>query len=238
MKRENSIESFKQFVELIGDMSLLVNDKVEFLIIYRGQEEDWSLLPNIGRYGVLSNEIKEKKIFDEFKRLSYPNLDSNLKYNEWDLLALAQHHRLPTRLLDWTGNPLAALWFACIKEKKDDSDRIVWYFVVKEKELADTSKGSPFQQEITKVFRPNHITKRIISQDGWFTVHKFVKDNKIIPFNKHRIYNKRVFKFKIPENQRNDILKRLDAMGVNSFSLFPDLEGLSSYLKWKNFTRI
>jgi len=111
-------------------------------------------------------------------------------------------------------------------------------FVVKEKELADTSKGSPFQQEITKVFRPNHITKRIISQDGWFTVHKFVKDNKIIPFNKHRIYNKRVFKFKIPENQRNDILKRLDAMGVNSFSLFPDLEGLSSYLKWKNFTRI
>ena len=238
MTTVHSITSFKHFVELIGNMSLTVSDKIGFLIIFRGQEEDWSLLPKIGRYNDLSNEKIEKTIFNEFKRRSYPNLDSNLKYNDWDLLALAQHHRLPTRLLDWTGNPLAALWFAFINEKKNDLDRIVWCFLVREKELSDTSKGSPFQQKKTKVFRPNHITKRIISQDGWFTVHWFAEDNKIIPLNDNTIYYKRLFKFKIPESQRNDVLKRLDAMGANSSSLFPDLEGLSSYLEWKTFKRI
>lgn len=241
-KHEYSVDSFDVYIQLIGDMSLMLNDEGGFLSIYRGQEEDWPLLPKIGRDGVLSDDIlkKEEVIFDEFKRLSYPHLDSNLKYNDWDLLALAQHHRLPTRLLDWTGNPLAALWFACIKEKekKNDSDRIVWFFVVRDKDLPDTSKGSPFEQKITKVFKPNHITKRITSQDGWFTVHKFVEKYKFIPLNNHKTYRKRLVKFKLPENKRNDFLMRLNAMGVNNFTLFPDLEGLSNYLEWKNFTKI
>jgi hypothetical protein len=139
-------------------MSLTVDLPGYTFSIYRGQEKDWSLLPSIGRNSSLSSEDilkKEMNIFNEYKRLSYPYLDSNLKNNEWDLLALAQHHRLPTRLLDWTINPLAALWFACIKEKDDDSDRIVWLFAVGESDLIKRS-DSPFIQTQTKVFRPDH----------------------------------------------------------------------------------
>jgi hypothetical protein len=42
-----------------------------------------------------------------------------------------------------------------------------------------------------------------------------------------------MIKIRIPETIRNDILNKLDIMGINNFSLFPDLEGLSQYLEWK-----
>lgn len=235
---ENRIESFDSFIQDTIKLGLKLDRLNNSFTIYRGQEKDWPLLPSIGRNSsLLSEKILEKeiKILKEFKRLSYPYLDSNLKYDEWDLLALAQHHRLPTRLLDWTRNPLVALWFACIKEKEknNDSDRIVWLLAVGGDDLVMKSDlGGPFTQDKTKVFRPDHITKRITSQNGWFTVHNFEKD-KIIPLSEIVKYNPRMMKIRIPETIRNDILDKLDVMGVNNFSLFPDLEGLSQYLEWK-----
>lgn len=235
--QEKRVESFDIFIQYTIKMGLKLNSLSNCFTIYRGQKEDRSLLPSIGRDTSLSYSTvieMEKKILNEYRRLSYPYLDSNLKYDEWDFLALAQHHGLPTRLLDWTGNPLAALWFACIKEKdkSDDSDRVVWLLSVNEGDIKKPDSTGPFEQDRTKVFRPNHITKRIISQNGWFTVHNFEND-KIIPLEEMYIYYPRMIKIYIPEIQRDDILKRLDIMGINSYSLFPDLDGLSHYLEWK-----
>lgn len=97
MVQEKRIDSFESFIQETINMRFHFKHAVgNYFTIFRGQEKDWSLLPSIGRGSFLSStEIlkKEKKIFDEFVRLSYPYLDSNLHNNKWNLLAFAQHHR-------------------------------------------------------------------------------------------------------------------------------------------------
>lgn len=46
---------------------------------------------------------------------------------EWEWLFLMQHHRAPTRLLDWTESPLAALFFAVDSDSRNNKyDGAVW----------------------------------------------------------------------------------------------------------------
>jgi hypothetical protein len=101
-------------------------------------------------------------------------------------------------------------------------------------ELADCKEYSPFNNPRTVAFKPNHVTPRLISQNGWFTTHKFIeKTNKFIKLNKNKDYTKRLFEYKIDNNTREEILTRLDTLGINEFTLFPNLDGLSKYLVWK-----
>ena len=65
-------------------------------------------------------------MFDEFKRRGVAVLPSRPS-DDWEFLAVARHHGLPTRLLDWTENPLAALFFAL--EEPSSGDSAVWCYV-------------------------------------------------------------------------------------------------------------
>ena len=156
-------------------------------------------------------------------------------FTTWDLIALAQHHGLPTRLLDWTTNPLAALWFAFQKEENKTGERCVWGLSINNSYLADFKK-SPFSQVRTVIFRPNHITKRITAQNGWFTNHKFLQESSsFIPLNRHKTYSIKLAKFKFSNKLRIEMLKTLEMMGINHYTMFPDLDGLTSYIEWKRF---
>lgn len=221
--------------------NILIQNKYD-KVLYRGQENlEFELMPKIGRKGFYVKKETEKteiEVFEEFKRRNFSHLDRFNSINDWDLLAIAQHHGLPTRLLDWTENPLVALWFAFATETNNVKNRVVWAFLPLNDEIVtEKTKGGPYNQTETKVFKPRHTNNRIIAQQGWFTVHKFSKNSTFVPFNKNNKYNKRLMKFTIPNELRNEILNKLDKLGVNFYSIFPDTEGLCKYLQWKTFQK-
>jgi hypothetical protein len=81
--------------------------------IFRGVADahGHKLVPKIGRDPDVYDSQVEKVIFANFKRRARQYVTTD-RMSDWELLALAQHHGLPTRLLDWTTNPLVAAYFA------------------------------------------------------------------------------------------------------------------------------
>src|SRR4030095_10118653 len=94
-----TVTSFREYQEIILGMP------AESFILYRGQPIDKTLLPKIARYVVQDVDRVEREMLAEFQRRSL-HLVNKHPDNLWDWLALAQHHGMATRLLDWSENPL------------------------------------------------------------------------------------------------------------------------------------
>jgi hypothetical protein len=227
----NTIISLTDFVEKIERNCL------DGTFLFRGQSQDYPLLPKIARINKFKNSLNmleaEQKMLKEFKRKSIPMLDRTPQ-NDWDWLAQMQHHGLATRLLDWTENPLAALWFAVRKPPKNSDPAVVWIFMPKGNDFINSSTDiSPFECNSTKVYQPDHISQRIVAQSGWFTVHKYFKDEKVfIPLDNNKLYKKKRIKLTIPTRLFSELRYRLNQCGINSATMFPDLDGLCQQIQW------
>ncbi|MBI2908268.1 MAG: FRG domain-containing protein [Chloroflexi bacterium] len=120
--------------------------RTDFLpdIAYRGLPKDCALLTTLQRLQLRVNRKdytpfdtdderakelarRERRLIDSFRKYSRSMLQFGT--TDWDVMLVAQHHRLPTRLLDWTLSPMVAMFFATEKigkEDEDEPDGVIW----------------------------------------------------------------------------------------------------------------
>lgn len=216
-------------ISTLSEFHKMVESQRSSLPIYRGEgKPTWALMPKIGRCYHYRKKIDSKSpdkvfyeeivVFEDFKRRATPYLPQS-PADDWQWLAVAQHHGLPTRLLDWTENPMVAAFFAAFDKYLEDS--VIYVLDRREIELALKSE-SPFKLTETKIFEPTHLTPRITAQAGLFSVHHE-------PWKAYD--NPSLQRWVLKEQCLIELAGALERGGVHYASLFPELGGLAKYLK-------
>lgn len=203
------------------------------LLLFRGQDCSDPLLPKIARKNpAVNTKATERQMLEELRRVGggfLPQSDED----DLDLLARAQHYGMATRLLDWTSNPLAAVWFAC-RDCDERKNGFVFSFVPgDELVLTKSDANLPFDTGKTIIYRPRLNNARIVAQAGWFTLHRFSeKSSRFIPLDVNTGMKGKIDRWEILGSQKTEMLIDLDQMGINYQSMFPDLEGVCRHLNW------
>jgi len=239
---ETTIYTIEAYLNLIKKKQAEKLHEIKNLeLLFRGQHGDYPLLPKLARLKPKGELLTtEQQILYEFKRTNPLLIAQHHPLDDWDYLTLGQHFGMPTRLLDWSKNALTALWFACDaqNERRDVNDEycVVWILLATEKDFINETKFiEPFDVPQTKIVRPRIIKQRINNQSGVFTVtcSKDLTGQKSMADLES--YKDRLIKVKIPTGKIEMIKMDLDTLGINSFSIFPELEGLCSFLQWRYF---
>jgi hypothetical protein len=293
------IDSFEKYLEVVK------NEIKVSRPYYRGQsrrvQDNYILRPSIGRYNHLSEKSPaelddlERNVLETFSNHVLAHVN-HIPRNEWEMLALAQHHGLPTRFMDWTTNPLVALYFATrvskentagekldsavyvllsktmrynevcrhnnehidkepgIKSKDSEIDHIDPYSTFgimtgkkdpssvyetmlgaensepeKEDEhetIENNILSSPFTIPYNVMYDPPHFSPRIRAQDGvLLACHRPLEE----------IAETDYLEILIKHEVHDEIRKRLDLYGVFDKQLFPDLDGMAKWLKYRVF---
>ena len=223
------VETFTAYVKIVECFPLLHG-----FSIFRGQGVKQDLLPGVARKEPTTDTTElERNMLRQLSLMGAALLPENAK--TLDLLVRAQHFGLKTRLLDWTSNPLAALWFACSSPKAGDT--YVYALSTDGMLLEDPYSIDPFAASATKVFQPRLNNPRVLAQHGWFTLHCFSPANhRWVRLETHATAKQGLVEIVLPSASRKGLLESLDRHGVSARTLFPDLGGLCQHLNWQYAT--
>ena len=241
----SSVSEFLQHIEEITIKNEGTTKRNKFL--FRGQEDErWPI--QTSAYTRLERESKNKPVSEndefyynlgliqEFKHADF-NSDNLSEIMKMDLgiLAQLQHMGAATSLIDFSDNPLIALWFACKKrmgvnnngkvfilstadegrfEEIESFEQIEDYRVRVPEQLEFPNGNNALKNEKVLYWKTAHINDRISAQQSYFLMGK-----REIPETKGII---------IIGNSKFDILKELSLIyGIEETRLFPDLVGLA-----------
>ena len=216
--------------------------------VFRGHGKlSYKLVPDIYRFTEIPGECTdwnqfERSLIVRFQKQAIGHLTRRPK-TLVDWICLARHHGLPTRLLDWSDDPLTSLWFALQNRNDHEYDGCVWQ-MSSSALLASTSGDfsgldTSFESQPLSVVRyyPKHISPRITAQRGLFSIQQSPKKiEEFVPLEKRYtdgFTGIRLLKYVIPAASKSGILHKLDRLGIDAFRAFPDLDGLCDMLKWE-----
>lgn len=228
-------------------------DRIRSPYIYRGLSNfNYSLKTSLNRLGG-NYETLEFHLLRNFKK--YSHRPEGISNTDWDWQALAQHHGLPTRLLDWTYSPYVALHFATAELDNFDEDGIIWALKYEKltdylpdklnKELCRVGSNSFTNSMLNDVYK--NLTE-LSEEDAEFVVayespsldYRIVNQFAIFTFMSHAeslldewLQDKPdlYFRIRIPAEMKWEIRDKLDQVNINERVLFPGLDGLSKWLK-------
>jgi hypothetical protein len=206
-------------------------------IVFRGEPStDYDLLPKAGRVGRHAEAARrvpfkredEMAALERFKKDARPFVAPEPR-NDLEWLALARHHNVPTRLLDWSENPLVAAFFATQEagsETESDTNAVIW-FASGLPVISSLEGASPFDIDEISIYRAPHVSPRIPAQYSVFTIHPDPTEpltNKTCPALRCCL---------IQAGACEHIRSVLDFCGVNWAALARDLEGLARDVSWR-----
>jgi len=196
----------------------------------------------------------EEHILRNFIRYSRPHLDM-APANEWELLVMAQHHGVPTRLLDWTYSPLVAAHFATARGARRGVAavwRLDWQklheafsfprlaLLIQDLEQLFPTEG-PFTTSalfhrdsqappFACMIEPPSLDNRIVAQQATFTLCSD-KSRPFDTFLERHGLGSALTKFIIPAEEVARFRDQLDLVGFDERRLFPDLDGIAARLR-------
>ncbi len=253
VKEFGHIADISELINELEKRDLASQDEAHVRFWFRGQErDDWSLAPAVFRptFRRDTNEKERLRIERHLTQdfcIDSAGLRGNIKTIA-HIYVLEQHYRMPTRLLDWTTSPLAAVYFAVQNQKEDSHDGALFLmdaYQIKNRpvgtEGVSTTDNQHFHDALTAIFhwddkvesldfvmaiRPDRLDMRVSFQRSCFTFHSPLHPALTTPG-----HNPTLGFWRIKASAKSLLRRQLATMSIDDFAIFGDLDSLASKLK-------
>ncbi|MFC4387533.1 FRG domain-containing protein [Gracilibacillus marinus] len=244
----NISQNFKRVLSLINQFMTHSEGNIWFRghsnIGENGEHEDYKLSSTLFRRSQDLEYIRQLEInyIYEFMTKGYSLHQTK---DEWDLLYIMQHHGTPTRLLDWTTSLSVAIYFATRNWNPKKNTPTIWFLdpAKLNETLIDTTflevpSNYNFNKYVerenlpSRAIAPNYNSNRLIAQQGQFTLQgNTINDLEKELALKKTHYTDILDKIELTEDIYYDVGSFLHMNGIDDFTVYPDLDGLSKLIK-------